>query len=262
MKWHPRVERKIVWYASRRHLIGALSAILVAGLALPGAAAAQGSGFSFNPPKVTLGLRLGYSLPSAGSEIFDFTQENLTVDKSDFNAVYFGGEFGVWIIEHLDVALGLGYERSDTRSEFKDWVGDDDLPIEQNTRFTRIPLTVGVKAYPWERGRRIGSLAWIPKRWAPYLGAGAGVLWYRFEQIGEFVDFETFDIFYDEFESRGSSLLAYLSAGVDVSLGTRWLVTGEARYAWASAEMERDFVGFDKIDLAGFRATAGFSVRF
>jgi len=249
-------------YDGRRHLVGMLGAALLVGLALADDVSAQGSGFAFKPPTVTLGVRLGYALPSAGSEIFDFTHEQLTVDKSDFNALYFGGELGIRVIERLDVAVSLGYENSDTRSEFRDWTDTDDLPIEQNTRFSRLPLTLGVKAYPWERGRRIGSLAWIPRRWNPYLGAGAGVVWYRFEQVGDFVDFETLDIFYDEFESKGSSFLAYLSAGLDVSLGTRWLVTGEARYSWGGAEMDGDFVGFDKIDLSGLKMTVGFSVRF
>jgi hypothetical protein len=232
------------------------------GPALAEDAAAQGPGFRFTPPTATLGVRIGYALPRAGSDIFDFTREQLTVNQSDFNAWYLGGELGIRIIEHLDLALNLGYERSDTRSEFRDWVDDDDLPIEQDTRFTRIPLTLGVKAYPWERGRRISRFAWVPKRWAPYVGGGAGVVWYRFDQIGDFVDFETLEIFSSEFESRGSTPLAYLSAGVDVSLGSRWLVSGEGRYAWAGTEMERDFVDFDNIDLAGFRMTAGFSVRF
>jgi hypothetical protein len=39
-------------------------------------------------------------------------------------------------------------------------------------------------------------------------------------------------------------------------------VNGEARYSWASAEMGRDFVGFDNIDLTGFKVMLGFSVRF
>jgi opacity protein-like surface antigen len=251
---------------SGRHLLLTLGATLIApliaGLMLADHTAAQAPGFAFKRPSATFGVRLGYALPSAGSEVFDFTREQLTVSSSDFNAVHYGGELGIRIIEHLDVALSLGYERSDTRSEFRDWVDNDDLPIEQNTLFTRIPLTLGVKAYPWERGRQISRFAWIPKRWAPYIGAGAGMIWYQFDQIGDFVDFETLEVFSDSFESHGSSPLAYVSAGVEVSVGSRWLVTGEGRYAWASAEMDRDFVDFDNIDLAGFRMTAGFSVRF
>jgi opacity protein-like surface antigen len=239
-----------------------LGLTLLAATVPAGGATAQGTDFLFRRPSVTVGARIGYALPRAGSEVFDFTREQLTVDKSDFNALALGGELGVRVLERLDVALGVGFEKSSTRSEFRDWVDDDDLPIEQETRFTRVPVTVGVKAYLLERGRRISRLAWIPEKWAPYLGAGAGIVWYRFEQVGDFVDFDTLEIFFDEFDSEASSPLAYVAAGLDYSLGPRWLVNGEARYSLASAAMGRDFVGFDDIDLNGFRASVGVSVRF
>ena len=244
-----------------QHLFLAFGAALLAGVVLAEGATAQGTDFLFKRPTVTLGVRLGYAFPRAGSEVFDFTREQLTVDKRDFNGLSAAGEVTVRATDRLDAALNLGVEWSNTRSEFRDWVDDNDLPIEQDTRFTRVPVTLGVKAYLLERGRRISRSAWIPKKWAPYLGAGAGIVWYRFEQIGDFVDFDTLEIFFDEFESRGSSPVAYLAGGLDFSLGPRWLVNGEARYSWASAEMGRDFVGFDKIDLTGFKVMLGFSVR-
>lgn len=234
---------------------------LLAGLMLAGPAAAQESDFLFHRPSVTLGVRLGYAVPRAESEIFDFTRQELTLDKSDFNAFSIEGEVAVRAIDRIDVALALGLEKSEARSEFRDFIGEDDLPIEQDTRLTRVPMTAGVKAYPLERGRSVGRFAWIPNRWAPWVGAGGGLMWYRFEQVGEFVDFETLEIFFDEFRSDGATPMAYVAGGMDVSLGPRWLVTGEARYAWASAGMGRDFVGFDDIDLAGFRVALGFSAR-
>lgn len=244
-----------------QHLFLAFGAALLAGVVLAEGATAQGTDFLFKRPTVTVGVRLGYAFPRAGSEVFDFTREQLTVDKRDFNGLSAAGEVTVRATDRLDAALNLGVEWSNTRSEFRDWVDDNDLPIEQDTRFTRVPVTLGVKVYLLERGRRISQLAWVPKKWAPYLGAGAGIVWYRFEQIGDFVDFDTLEIFFDDFESRGSSPVAYLAGGLDFSLGPRWLVNGEARYSWASAEMGRDFVGFDKIDLTGFKAMLGFSVR-
>lgn len=236
-----------------------LLASISVGSALVQGAVAQD--FLFKQPSVTLGIRMGYAFPSANSEIFDFTREQLTVDKSDFNAFAFGGELSVRVSNRFDVAASLGVSRSETRSEFRDWVDNDNLPIEQSTRFLRVPLTIGIKAYLADRGRRISSLAWIPSKWAPYVGVGGGYMWYQFEQVGDFVDFETLDIFFDDFESRDGSPMAYLAAGLDYSLGSRWLVTGEARYSWASAGMGTDFVDFDDIDLNGFRAVVGFSVR-
>ena len=251
-------------HTGRRQLSLSLSLALLAPLALAGVAHAQsqGDGFLFRRPSVTLGVRLGYAVPRAGSEVFDFTREQLTVDKSDFNALSFGGELAARVSERFDIALNGEFEKSDTRSEFRDWVDQDDLPIEQSTSFTRVPFTLGVKAYVMERGRRIGQFAWIPRKLNAYVGAGGGIVWYEFEQVGDFVDFDTEEIFFEDFTSAGASPLGYLAAGVDYSLGPRWLVTTEARYTLAKAEMDRDFVGFDDIDLSGLRAAVGISVRF
>jgi hypothetical protein len=36
----------------------------------------------------------------------------------------------------------------------------------------------------------------------------------------------------------------------------------DARYGWAHADLDSDFVGFHGIDLAGFRESTGISVVF
>ncbi len=248
----------------RTQIGSALAIALCASFAVSGSARAQlqGDGFLFKRPSVTLGVRFGYALPRAGSEVFDLTREQLTVDKSDFNALSFGGEAAVRVTERFDIALDAGFEKSDTRSEFREYVDQNDLPIEQSTTFTRVPITLGAKAYLLDRGRRISRFAWIPRKVSPYVGGGGGLVTYKFEQAGDFVDFDTLEIFSDRFSSSGTSPLAYLAAGVDVSIGPRWLVTTEGRYNWASAGMDRDFVGFDNIDLSGLRAQVGVSIRF
>lgn len=217
--------------------------------------------FLFGHPTVTLGARIGYAIPRADSRIFDFTREELTVEKRDFNAVALAADLGIRLSDRIDLSLGLGYENSQIDSESREFEGTDDLPILQTTDFRRVPFTVGLKAYLTERGRRISDLAWIPGKFAPFVGGGVGFMWYEFEQEGEFVDYETLDIFYDYFSSSDGSPLAYLTAGFDYSLGLRWILTAEARYSWASADMGGSFVGFDSIDLNGLRAAFGFSVR-
>lgn len=217
--------------------------------------------FLFGRPSITLGARVGYAIPRANSDIFDFTREELTVEKEDFNAVALAADLGIRLSDRIDLALGLGYENSQIDSESREFIGTDDLPILQTTDFRRVPFTVGLKAYLTERGRRISDLAWIPGKLAPFVGGGVGFMWYEFEQEGEFVDYETLDIFYDYFSSSNGSLLGYVTAGLDYSLGLRWILTAEARYSWASADMGQSFIGFDKIDLNGLRAAFGFSVR-
>ncbi|GIT50615.1 MAG: hypothetical protein Ct9H300mP15_08280 [Gemmatimonadota bacterium] len=123
-------------------------------------------------------------------------------------------------------------------------------------------MTVSARYYLSDRGRQIGRFAWIPKRLAPFIGAGGGVIWYNFEQVGDFVDFETLDIFYDRFMSRGTALQAHAFAGMDISLNKSLFLTTEGRYRWGRGELGRDFVDFDKMDLAGIQFTVSIGARF
>ncbi|MBI4520767.1 MAG: outer membrane beta-barrel protein [Gemmatimonadetes bacterium] len=240
-----------------------LPAALAAVLATPvGALAQGGDGYLFRRPTVQLLVRGGYALPRAESEIFAFTRQRLTVDKRDFYAGAIGGELDVRLSERVDLALGIGYAQSTARSEFRDWVDQDGLPIKQKTILSRLPVTAGMKVYLSDRGRRISRFAWVPYKWAPYVGAGAGWVHYRFEQDGDFIDFETLDVFSDIFTSSGTTPTAHVFAGLDMALGAQFVLSGEARYAWASTHMNGDFDGFDAIDLAGMQATIGIGVRF
>ena len=228
----------------------------------PALAAQDDPGFLLGTPKASLGLRIGYSIPRANSEVFTFTEEQLTVDQADFGGLSIIGDIGIRTSERLDILLSLGYSISETRSEFRDWEDEAGLPIEQVTQFSMVPFTVSAKAYLRDRGRSIGRFAWIPERWSPFVGVGGGFLWYSFEQYGEFVDFETLDIFTDNFSSDGTAPTIHALAGFDVSATSNLVFTLEGRYGWASSPLDADFVGFDDIDLNGFQATAGIGFRF
>ena len=241
----------------------ALAATLAVALVLPAAIAAQdgGEGFLFKRPRVTLGIRGGFAMPRAGSEIFDFTSNELTVETSDYYGATLGGTLAIRVTERFDISVDAGFSGTETLSEFRDWVDNDDLPIQQSTEFRRIPLTVSLKAYLWDRGQSIGRFAWVPRSWAPYVGAGGGVVWYQYEQKGDWVDYQTLDIFWDKYVTEGKAGTFHFLAGADYSITTRLIFTGEGRYSFGSAQMDQDFIDFDEIDLAGFQATFGFSIR-
>src|SRR5204862_4355072 len=135
-------------------------------------------------------------------------------------------------------------------------------PIEQTTEFNRVPLTASVKAYLMPAGRSIGHFAWIPARIAPYVGAGGGVMWYRFQQQGDFIAFDTLKVFTDSFDSNGWTPTVHALGGVEVSLGSRLAIATEARYEWARAPLDRDFSGFNRIDLSGISFTSGVLIRY
>jgi outer membrane protein W len=218
--------------------------------------------FLFERPFMSFTLRGGASLPSAQSEIFDFTAQQLTIGTSDFYAPSFGVEASFRVAERIDIALGVTASQSTILSEFRDFVGVDDLPIEQTTKFTRVPATISLKYYLFDRGREIGRFAWVASKFSPYVGAGGGAIWYQFEQRGEWVDEATLDIFRDTFTSDGVTGVGHMMAGTDISFGPRWFLNVEGRYSFASMDMKPDFVGFNKIDLGGFDASVGFALRF
>ena len=146
-------------------------------------------------------------------------------------------------------------------------MGADDLPIEHETEFTRVPVTLSVRYFLLDRGRSIGSLSWIPTRWAPYIGAGGGRMYYKFSQAGEFINFLDPDwpIFRDEISSSGWAWVGHLFGGIQYALSPQLVVTGEARYSLADTDLERGsgaYSGYEPIDLSGFRGSIGFGVRF
>lgn len=227
----------------------------------PNVSAQSPDGFLFRAPNLTLTARLGYAFPTLRGDLVDFTTERLTVSESDFDTPLIGGELAILVSQRLDVIVGGGYASGASTSEFRDWVGEDDLPIVQDTRFHRSYLTGGAKLYFTDRGTTVGSFAWVPAAVAPYASVGIGGAWYSFEQEGEFVDYETLDVFVDRFASSGGGFTAQAALGLDVAWGTRMFLNGEGRYSWAEAGLDQDFVGFGTVDLSGFQATVGLGFR-
>jgi hypothetical protein len=242
----------------------ALAATGVALAALGAApAAAQGPGFLFGAPSATLSVRGGFDRAFAGSDIFRQSTEEFTLDRGDFSSPTLALELAISLRPNVDVVIGTAYSNVTRRSESRDYVGTDDLPIEQSTSFRRVPVTVGARAYLASRGRSIGRFAWVPSRFVPYVGAGGGVMLHRFKQSGEFIDpEESLDVFRDDYSSTGWSPTAHAATGFELSMSPRFALTGEGRYTWAKANMSQDFSRFDRIDLSGLAATAGIAVRF
>jgi hypothetical protein len=247
-----------------RSRVGTSLAALVFLGALPVVLQAQsaGNGFFFGRSGWQLLLHGGFAGARADSRIFEFTTEQLTLDRNDFNAFSGGIEISRSVGSRLAISVGVGRSRSERLSEFRDWVDQDDQPILQTTSLSRTPVTLGVRVYVIPPGESVGNLAWVPRRVAPYLTGGVGIVGYTFSQQGDWVDFQDYSVFTDHFESSGSGPLSYLGAGIDFSLTTRFGLTTEIRRQWARAELTESFIGFDKIDLSGTSLSAGMYIRF
>ena len=249
--------------ARRRSLAAVLGAAVL--VLIPVAVSAQSNpDFLFHRPAVTLSLYGGWAMPGESSDVFDDVRDIFTVGRGAFDSATFGGELAWRATERLDVAAGVEYAKGSENSEYQHFVDNNELPIEQTTSLRRIPATVSVRGYLFDRGRTISRYAWVPGSWSPFLGAGAGLTWYEFKQEGDFIDFQTDppEIYGDELHSKGRAMTFHVLAGLEASLSEHFLVRGEYRYSWASADLDpRYYSGYEPIDLGGGRATIGLAVR-
>jgi hypothetical protein len=182
--------------------------------------------------------------------------------EGDFRGPAFAADLGYALTDRLDIVAGFEFTRKTIASEYRDFLDNNLLPIEQSSELSQNFATASLRFMLIPRGQRAGSFAWIPSRVAPYVGAGGGLLWWRFLQYGDFVDFQDFGIFADSFRSEGTSPTGHAFGGADIRLYKRLYFTVEGRYVWASGTLSSDFVGFEPLDLSGFRASAGINVLF
>jgi hypothetical protein len=247
-----------------------LSRVLVATLVAtlpavrPSAARAQdmGKGFLFGPPAGSITIRGGWALANARSDFFSFTTNELTLDRRDFSSPTGDIDLAIRLGPRTDIVASASLAGMSKTSEFRHYVDSLDQPIQQTTQFRRVPITIGVREYVLSPGRSIGRYAWIPSRFAPYVGAGVGGMYYRFQQQGNFVDMQSLAIFPSTYESAGWALTGYGRVGIDYSLNPWLALTTEARYLVGNTSLSSDFQGFGRLDLSGLSTTVGLTLRF
>jgi len=218
--------------------------------------------FLFGPPRGSIAVRGSLLWPGEGSDLFTFVQEQLTIDKGDFRSAEFGTDISFALNSRFDIVGSLDIARRSIGSEYRDFVDGDLLPIEQRTSLNQTAVTASLRYALTPRGQRVGRFAWIPSRLQPYIGVGGGLVVWRFEQNGDFIDFQDFDVFPEVFTANGVAPTAHVLGGTDIQVYKRLMFTAEARYQWASGTLGDDFIGFEPLDLSGFRASAGLRFVF
>jgi len=189
-------------------------------------------------------------------------QRHLTLDKKDFNAPVFGVDVAIVVTPRIDVLVGFDASRAGKESEYRDYVDNQLLPINQKTTLKERYVSGSVRFNLVPRGQSVSRFAWVPRTVTPYVGAGGGALWYLFEQNGDFVDFVDLSVFTDYFSSKGFAPSAHVFGGADLRIYRALFLAFEGRYVWATATLGSDFIDFDPIDLGGFRLSTGINLLF
>jgi hypothetical protein len=204
-----------------------------------------------------LDLRVGAFFPRADSgapnDIFRDNSELFTVSSSDWTNAIGGAQYNVALHRFVEVGLSLDYYSRENFTSYRDFVRPDDSEITQTLRYELMPLGVTVRLIPTSRSAKI----------APFVGVGGDVIFWKYEEWGDFVDFGSprRPIDYDSFLSEGADVGFHVTGGVRFALGDDFAVVGEARYMWAEADMGDDFYQ-NRIDLSGLSVTLGFNIRF
>lgn len=196
---------------------------------------------------------LGTFDPNGDSQFWDDYFLDFTGSPSSFNDLVFGTDY-LWCTSRSGgVLFGISFYEGKSTLAYRDWVDADGLDIGHTTTLGLSDLTA---AYVLRSGR--SSVR-------PYVGAGGGLLWWRFREEGYFIDFADADnlpIFFADYRADGVTWELFALAGVDFRLSHRWSLFFEGRYRWSEDELNKDFVGFGTIDLSGAQLVGGFSYNF
>lgn len=241
-----------------------VAAVALAALAPTTASAQASRDYLLGKPKATLTLRIGAARPNASNGVFAFADSLLTLDPNKYAGVSFGADIGVPLTQRLELQLSASSASRRVQSEYRDFVDNNDLPIEQSTRLNRAPVSIGVRYNLTPAGRSVSRLAWVPAKLVPYVAAGGGAMYYRFQQQGDFIDFlsQNQDVFSAKLEAKGWAPLLYGATGLTWSVRPAVALNTELRYDHSRAPLKGDYTGFDKTALSGLGLSTGLQFRF
>ena len=209
-------------------------------------------------------FRLGGFFPSGDSEFWEVNEAAFTLDHSDFDGVIGGVGYTASVNNHFEVGVNIDFYAAESRSADRFFEDEDGFPILHDTRLGTIPMTVDFKLLPAGRfARRGADGSRYVRRPAFYLGAGAGLVYWKYEEEGDFVASDL-SIVYDRLTDTGLEFEYHAFAGCEFPVSPNWNITVEVRQSWAEATPGGSFAIFDagELDLGGTSVFVGGALRF
>jgi outer membrane protein W len=175
----------------------------------------------------------------------------LSFNIKDFNGPTTGGEWLIGFGRNFEGSLGVGFYQRTAPSVYLNFVNANGSEIQQDLKLRVVPFTATVRFLPMGRNNGI----------EPYIGAGVGILNYRYSESGQFLD-NANNIFRGTFVGSGTATGPVILGGVRVPVGS-WGFGGEIRYQAAKGDLpaDQDFAG-SRIDLSGVNYLFTLNVKF
>jgi outer membrane protein W len=227
--------------------VGACAALVMVGVLMTPAMASAQQSLNFSVGGFVPRGEDGRSRDDVLVNNLDFLAFNI----KDFSGATVGTEWLTGIGDKFEAGLGAGYYARTVPAVYLDFVNVNGTEIEQDIKLRVVPFTATIRFLPMGHNNGI----------EPYIGAGVGVLMWRYSETGQFLATDS-SIFRDSFVTKGNASGPIILGGVRIPVGT-WGLGFEARHQSAEGNIpsDQDFAG-TKIDLGGFTYNFTIHVRF
>ena len=198
----------------------------------------------------SVNFKVGLFFPRMQSDLWETNLENLTLSRPDMVNAYYGGEYEFYFDRHASFSLEVGSYARSYYAQYRDYTFQDGSPIFQNVSLRIVPIEASLKFYPL--GHRT--------RFFPFIGAGAGVYAWTYQQWGSFINFQ------DDSVNEGFAETRRFAFGLNGRLGlvfrfhSRLGIALEGKYLGLRGRLSEFFQDFEPLDLGGFSANASFNI--
>jgi hypothetical protein len=215
-------------------------------------ASAQGSDRGPQTVNFTLGYFTPFGFDARDDDDVLLTNRSfLLFDIEDFNGASVGGEWLFPLARHVEGGIGVSFTSRDVPSIYEDFVDPDGTEIDQDLRLRTTPIAFTLRLIPTNPRSPV----------QPYIGAGIGLINWRYSEIGEFIDFGAGDEIFDgRFVKTGTNAGPVVLGGLRFA-GDTATAGFEIRYQKATGELDENFAA-PKIDLGGWTYNFTAGVRF
>lgn len=227
------------------------------------AAAVVGLGISASSASAqvvhSLNLSVGGFIPKAEDARIanDVWLADLPVFKFEvinFRGPEVSGEWNLGFGPHIEIGLGGAYYQRSVPMVYRDYVNKDRSEIQSDFKLRLIPAQAVVRFLPFG----------TPGKFQPYVGAGLGVVTWRYSEVGDFIDFnDNNNVYRARYVANGTSSGPVLLAGFRAPLGGDiYALTFEGRYQGGEGTLNTNDFLDKKLDLGGTSWRVGFLIRF
>jgi hypothetical protein len=201
-------------------------------------------------------LRTGEFEPDGDSDLWEENAVLYGLTAAGISDWTWGAEFGTEIGHHMEVLFGIDfYSGEDASYRFVD---TDGVPVVLSSDLEIMPVTVSLKFAPFGRRGHGGSF----RRLVPYLGGGAGIYFWDYEEVGDFIDPVTDVVTTGRAEADGAAFGTHVLLGLEVAVTPCWSLMIEGRRSFVDDDLGGLFEGFEEFDLSGDSLLVGASFRF